>query len=326
MFASARPRARMYESFFLRAVSPTEPIGVWLRYTVSKAAGAEPTGSVWCTVFDARRGRPYMHKRSGERPRLPAGDWIALGESAIGPGHAHGDCGAARWSLRFSSRERELRHLSPAWLYRAPLPRTKLTSPAPAASFDGVLELDGREPLELRGWPGTVGHNWGSEHAARWIWLHGVAFADAPETWLDVALGRLAVAGRMTPWTASGVLTLDGKRHRLGGVAARRTRVSESPDGCSVQLAGADGLTVLARAEVPAQTAAGWRYADPGGRRAGAPAREHDVINCSVAALELTATQPGGAVTILHSDHGGVYELGMREHDHGVPIAPFADG
>ncbi|MEA2153725.1 MAG: hypothetical protein QOI18_1958, partial [Solirubrobacteraceae bacterium] len=26
------------------------------------------------------------------------------------------------------------------------------------------------------------------------------------------------------------------------------------------------------------------------------------------------------------SAHGGVYELGMRERDHGVAIAPFADG
>jgi hypothetical protein len=326
VFASARTRARLYESFFLRAVSPTEPVGVWIRYTVRKAAGREPTGSVWCTVFDARRGRPFMHKRSDARPRATAGDWLALGESAIGPGHAHGSCGAAHWSLRFSSPERELRHLSPAWLYRASLPRTKLTSPAPGASFDGVLELDGRAAIELRDWPGTVGHNWGSEHAARWIWLHGVAFADAPDAWLDVALGRLAVAGRMTPWTASGVLALDGKRHRLGGVTARGTSVSESPAGCSLALAGADGLTVRARADVPAQAAAGWRYSDPGGRRAGAPEREHDVINCSVAALELTVTQPGAAAAILRSEHGGVYELGVREHDHGVPIAPFADG
>jgi hypothetical protein len=326
MFASARTRARLYESFYLRAVSPSEPVGVWIRYTVSKAAGREAVGSVWCTVFDARRGRPYMHKRGGERPRVPADGWIALGDGAIGPEHAHGSCGAARWSLRFCTRERELRHLSPAWLYRAPLPRTKLTSPAPAASFDGVLELDGRAPIELRGWPGMVGHNWGSEHAARWIWLHGIAFAGAPGAWLDVALGRLALAGRLTPWAASGVLSLDGARHRLGGVAARGTRVSESPAGCALALAGADGLTVRAQVDVPTEAAAGWRYADPGGRRTSAPEREHDVVNCSVAALALTVARPGGAATILRSEHGGVYELGMRERDHGVPIAPFADG
>jgi hypothetical protein len=29
---------------------------------------------------------------------------------------------------------------------------------------------------------------------------------------------------------------------------------------------------------------------------------------------------------VLRAAHGGAYELGMREHDHGVPIAPFSDG
>ncbi|MGA2455239.1 MAG: hypothetical protein ABSG93_17140 [Solirubrobacteraceae bacterium] len=325
MFASAPSSARMYESFYLRAVSPEEPVGIWIRHTISKPAGREPTGAVWCTVFDARRGRPFMHKHSGQQPSTPAGSWIALGESEIGPGHAQGSCGAARWSLRFAGEEPELRHLSPAWLYRAPLPRTKLTSPAPAASFDGVLELEGREPIELRGWPGMIGHNWGSEHAARWIWLHGVAFAEAPGAWLDVALGRLALAGRLTPWVANGALALGGTRHRLGGVAARGTRVAESPDGCSLTLAGAGGVMVHARVDVPAQSAAGWRYADPGDGHA--QEREHDVINCSVAAIELTVTPPGGgAPTSLRSEHGGAYELGMRERDHGVPIAPFDDG
>ena len=73
--------------------------------------------------------------------------------------------------------------LQAALLYRAPLPRTKLTSPVPAASFDGTIELPGRT-LRLDGWRGMVGHNWGCEHAARWIWLHGIDFReDAQRGW-----------------------------------------------------------------------------------------------------------------------------------------------
>ena len=64
-----------------------------------------------------------------------------MGDSQLGPGCAEGVCGEARWSLRFASGEPELRHLPRGFLYRAPLPRTKLTSPAPAARFEGVLEL-----------------------------------------------------------------------------------------------------------------------------------------------------------------------------------------
>jgi hypothetical protein len=318
MFAKAQPGAGMYESFYLRAVSPTEPVGVWIRYTVHKRPGSAPKGSLWCTIFDARRGRPFQHKLTTEDLRVPNDGWIAVGDSVMGPAQAEGRCGPAAWSLRFSSPERELRHLAPGLLYRASLPRTKLTSPAPWASFDGVVELEGREPIELRDWPGMVGHNWGSEHAARWIWLDGMGFEQDPRAWLDVALGRIEIGGRMTPWVANGALSLDGTRYRVGGIVARGLTVREGVEGCSMTLAGRRGLGVHARVEVPPEAAAGWRYADPDGG-------EHDVINCSVCPLKLTVTLPGGRTTTLSTTHGGAYELGMREHDHGVPIAPFAD-
>jgi hypothetical protein len=324
VFAGAPMRAGLYESFYLRAVSPEEPMGVWIRHTVHKAPGRRPRGSIWCTVFDARRGAPFMHKLNTDVLRTPAGGWIAVGESTIGPGRAQGACGEARWSLSFASQEPELRHLSPGWLYRTALPRTKLTSPAPTASFDGVLELAGRT-IELHGWPGMVGHNWGSQHAERWIWLHGVGFREQQDAWLDLAIGRVKLAGRTTPWVASGALFFAGKRHQLGGIGARGTQVAEGPTGCSVSLTGANGLKVHARAAVPALSAAGWRYADPSD--SAAPSAQHDVVHCSIAAIELTAEAGGGAHSVrMHSEHGGAYELGMRERDHGVPIAPFSDG
>jgi hypothetical protein len=320
IFPSASRRAGMYESFYLRAVSPDEPVGVWIRHTVHKRPGEHARGSVWCTVFDAGRGRPYMHKETSDELTVPAGGWIDVGGSAFTPERAEGACGAARWSLRFASREPELRHLPHGLLYRAPLPRTKLTSPMPAASFDGTLELEGRDgPIELRGWPGMVGHNWGAEHAERWIWLHGTGFEGEPGAWLDVALGRVRVAGRLTPWVANGALSLDGRRHRIGGLRTRGLRVEETVAGCELELSGEHGLKITARAAVPGESRAGWRYSDPDGKA-------HDVVNCSVAALELDVRLAGeSAARTLRTAHGGVYELGMRERDHGVEIAPFDD-
>jgi hypothetical protein len=325
IFPSVPQRAGIYESFYMRAVSPVEPVGIWIRNTVHKAPGGRPQGSVWCTVFDARNGRPYMHKLTSEELRAPHEDWIAVGEeggegAVLGPSRAEGRCGDARWSLRFASGEPELRHLPREWMYRAPFPRTKATSPLPAAEVDGVLELAGRDAIELRSWPGMVGHNWGAEHAERWIWVHGIGFEDAPGVWLDVVLGRVRIAGRLTPWLANGAMALDGHRHRLGGLSARGLRVSESADGCLLRLPGADRLALELRVDVPPQAAAGWRYRDPAGG-------DHDVVNCSVAALEVIVQPSGGRPRrVLRSSHGAAYELGMRERDHGVPIAPFSDG
>jgi hypothetical protein len=308
----------MYESFYLRAVSPDKPVGAWIRYTAHKRPGQPPRGSLWCTVFDAARGRPFMHKLTTDALSVPADGWIAVGDAVLGPGRAEGACGDARWSLRFASNEPELRHLERAFLYRAPLPRTKLTSPAPAARFHGTIELDGRT-LELDGWRGMVGHNWGAEHAERWIWLHGIGFDEDPEAWLDVAIGRIMIAGRSTPWVANGALSLAGERHRLGGLAARGLLVAETPERCQLSLPGPGGLTVQAHVQTPPGTHAGWRYADPDGG-------EHDVSNCSIAALTLVARPPGLPAQTLRTAHGAAYELGMRERDHGVPIAPFPDG
>jgi hypothetical protein len=343
----------MYESFYLRAVAPDRPVAAWIRYTVHKRPNHAPKGSLWCTVFDAERSTPFTHKHTTQELSAPADDWIAIGADPrshpvggkaagtggegdegeggegdgnqanggggrLGPSAAEGTCGPARWSLRITGADSELRHLKQPWLYRAPLPRTKLTSPAPAASFDGTIELPDRT-LELHGWRGMVGHNWGAEHAERWIWLHGVDFAEDGAAWLDVALGRVLLAGRLTPWMASGAISLHGRRLRLGGLGARGVRVAETASRCSLSIPGEDGLLVQAYIDNPPGAAAGWRYADPDGG-------EHDVVNCSVAALSLNIRPRGAAATTLHSAHGAAYELGMRERDHGVPLAPFGDG
>jgi hypothetical protein len=143
-----------------------------------------------------------------------------------------------------------------------------------------------------------VGHNWGSEHAERWIWLHGIGFEEDPSAWLDVAVGRMLVAGRMTPWMASGALSLDGRRVRLGGLLTRGLRVTETATRCTIVLPGGDGLSVEVNVEEPPDTAAGWRYADPDGG-------EHDVVNCSIASLTLSAYRRGEATRMLHTSHSG---------------------
>jgi hypothetical protein len=335
VFPHAAHGKGMYESFYLRAVSPQEPVGVWIRYTVHKPPGAPARGSLWCTVFDARLGRPFQHKLTSEELGVPAGGWISIGGAQMTPDGAEGTCGGASWALRWASSEPELRHLPSACMYRAPLPRTKLTSPAPAARFNGTIEIPSHpspsasasasaspptpRTIELRDWHGMVGHNWGAEHAERWIWLHGIDFEEDPEAWLDVAIGRIRLGRWTTPWVANGALSLEGRRLTLGGLGAKGLLVAETPQRCRLMLPGEDGLTIDAHIDTPANSHAGWSYADPDGAK-------HDVSNCSIASLAMTVRQPGAPARTLHTAHGAAYELGMREHDHGVPLASFPDG
>ena len=199
-FPGVDAAAGHYESFFLKAAPPGGGRALWIRHTVHKRPGAAPTGAVWVTYFDADRGRPRAAKRSFEANGLtvPEGAYVRIGDWEIGPGWARGACEAngvdASWGSRFNDRHEPLRHLPAEWMYERRLPRTKLLSPHPGALFDGTLEVDG-ERIEVAAWPGTVGHNWGSEHAHRWVWIHATGCTQAADDdYLDIAAARVSSA------------------------------------------------------------------------------------------------------------------------------------
>lgn len=306
-----------YESYYLRAVRPEGGLGVWIRYTVHRRPGAEPAGSLWFTLFDADAPAPVAAKIT--MPGVATGgDWLRVAGGRIGEGVAVGeihlpDGPRVAWTLAFQG-EDAFAHLPRPWLYRAPLPRTKPVSLHPVARFGGVLTVGDRR-VELDGWPGMVGHNWGARHAERWIWLHAMGFRER-DGWLDVVLARIEVAGRLTPWLASGAICLGSQRFRLGGPA--RPAVGEAPDRLAFSLPGR-ALTARGTVHAPRERFVGWIYANPDGS-------EHHAVNCSIADLELTVSAPDGDPVVLTAPGLAAYELGMREHDHGMIIQPFTDG
>ena len=155
-----------------------------------------------------------------------------------------------------------------------------------------------------------VGHNWGAQHAERWIWLHGIT---GDGDWLDVGIGRVKLGRVTTPWIANGALSIAGDRYPL-----RRVEVTEQPGHCTFKLGGR-GVEVRGTVSAPLERFVGWVYADPDGS-------EHHVANCSIADMRLSVSRGGGAAAELVVHAGAAYELGMREHDHGVEIQPFPDG
>jgi hypothetical protein len=302
-----------YESFYLKACHPDQALGVWIRYTVHKRPEAEPTGSLWFTLFDAAADAPRPAKVTLPGPAAGGGDWIRMGEAAMGEGRAAGALQGVSWELRFETSEPPLLHLPRTWMYRTRLPRTKLLSPVPAARFDGSLSVDGRV-IAVEGWRGMVGHNWGAEHADRWTWLHGLSESG---DWLDAAIGKLKLGPLTTPWVANGALSIGGVRHALGG-PGRSVEIREAPDRCEFVLPGR-GVRVRGTVEAPRKHVVGWVYADPDGS-------EHHTVNCSISDMRLVVERDGSAPAELVVQGSAAYELGMRERDHGIPIQPFPDG
>lgn len=323
-FGGVAAKAGHYESFYIKACEPGGGRGIWIRHTVHKRPGAEPNGSIWFVLFDRAADGPKATKVTVPAAQLstPAGSWIRVGDAEVGPGAAEGsvdtDALSAAWSLNFDGDSNPCKYLPADWLYEAPLPKTKFLAPWPDARFEGRLEIDD-ETIELSGWPGMIGHNWGTEHAERWVWLEGTGFADAPGTYFDAGAARVKLGSRTSPWIPSGMLMLEGEAHRLGGLGAiRSARIEEAPTACAFVLPGKD-ILVRGRVTAPQKDFVGWVYADPAGP-------EHNTVNCSVADLELTVERPGQPARELNLPGGAAYELGMRETDHGIPVQPYGDG
>jgi hypothetical protein len=313
-----------YESFYVKAARPGGGLGTWIRHTVHKRPGAEPKGSVWLTLFDAEADVPVATKLTVPASELsaPADAYIAIDGATFAPGRAEAEIATdaleASWDLRFEDSGEAFRHLPHDFLYRAPLPRTKFLSPHPDARYSGRLTVGDRE-IELDGWPGMVGHNWGAEHAERWVWIHGAGFDGGTEGWFDMAVGRVKVGPLTTPWVGNGMLTIDGERHRLGGFdRIRSTKVSESPTSCDFELAG-KGIAVHGRVGSERKNFVAWVYADPAGP-------EHHALNCSISDLELTVERRGRSPERLTVTGAATYEFGSRDTDHGVPVQPYPDG
>jgi hypothetical protein len=307
-----------YESVYFVATHPSDPRAVWIRTTVRKRPGEEPAGALWATWFS---GHGVRAAKLDELPVSAAGSDITVGSVRNGPdgssGEISGDQLCLAWDLTFTpiAGGQRLDHLHPAFLYSAPLPRTKPTSPAPTVTIAGSLRIDG-DPVDLTGWTGMLGHNWGTQHAARWIWLRASGLGADGAGWLDAVLARIRVGPVLTPWTSFGALQLDGVRHPLGGLLRRDTAVDLDTDGATIRLGGR-GVEVVTHARVPLASTVGWKYADPNGHG-------HEVVNSSVARMTVTVTR-GGATQVFEPIRRGVLEVGGDTRAFDVPLQPYPD-
>ena len=322
-FPAIGPAAGHYESFYIKATHPQGGRGIWIRHTVGKRPHADPSASVWFTLFDAEAPGPRATKLTVPATELsvPEGGFIRVDGAALEPGRATGeiatDAMTVSWQLDYDDGDEPFPHLPYGFLYGAPLPKTKFLSPYPSSRFAGSVTIDG-EQVAVDDWPGMIGHNWGAEHAERWTWIEANEFREA-DACFDAALGKIKIGPLTTPWVGNALLRLDGVAHRLGGFdRIRSTKVEDEPTECEFELTG-KAVKVRGRVASEPHNFVAWVYADPAGP-------EHNTLNCSIADLELTVERKGAEPRRLESIGAAAYEIGMRETDHGIPVQPYPDG
>jgi hypothetical protein len=293
------------------------PRAIWIRHTSHRAAGAEHgSAALWCTVFDPTAGGPAAVKQSLREfsPGFRAGPEMFRGEA-----RARGRM--AEWDLSLSGAGGSLRHLRPSVLYRLPLPKTKLEAPVPDGVARGRVVLDG-VLVDVVGWRATVGHNWGREHAERWVWLHAAGFEDEPDAWLELAIARVRVGGALSPWIANGAVFVGGARFRLGGLThVPGVRVVAGPGRLEAIVPG-ERLEIRVAVHADLDQTVGFRYAGVG---ADPVAEEREVLHAGLAEVRLGVRRPGRSSAELLTAAGGAYELGGKEFTGGVGLQPYPD-
>ena len=300
-----------YESWFVSARDPASRRALWIRHTRHRPGQGPESAALWCTVIDRDQAQPPTAVKqvfATFPPDAAAGPRQFRGQAAMGQHRA-------RWDLAIADGPPPLRPLRPPVLYRAPLPRTKVVAIAPDSQVSGLLEIEGRE-ITVSAWRGTVGHNWGSEHADSWVWLHAADFGTAPPAWLELILARIRVGPARSPWTAMGALSLGGEPVMLGGLG-RRPRVQARPDRLTAEVPSA-----RARIQVTVTTddddAVAVPYRDPaGGTRT--------VRHAALATVELTLHRPGQRELTL-SSRRGAYEYGTSQGPPGIVPQPLPEG
>jgi hypothetical protein len=313
-------KAGLYESLYLTAHHPTGAQALWIRHTVLKPPRAKPRASLWCTWFEGGGVRAGKVSTPGpvstpHRPlQIADHGWIGV-DGAVGAIDLEGL--RASWDLKFKDPEPPMCHLPKQWMYKAPVPRTKSMSAAPMLRLSGALDVDGAA-VDIDGWPCSIGHNWGAEHAERWIWVHADADSDQGPIWLDVVVGRVRLGPVTTPWIANGAVSIAGRRHRLGGLRpGAGTHVTEEDRGATVQLRGND-VAVDLQAHVDLPACVGWTYADPLGHIS-------EVVNCSVTrtALQIQPTAGGAAIEVTAPV--SAFEIGAPRRALDDEQQPFPD-
>jgi hypothetical protein len=264
-----------YESNYLKANSPDGRRGLWLKHNIlaPKSARHAAVLELWCVWFDRDAGRPVALKQHVPMEKIAAaktglrleGDGILLTDRETRTTLRDKSGQQASWDLRFEPSEPPLLHFPSNRFYTAPLPKKKLTTPAPRLRFDGWLEIGGRRHA-IDGWTGLRGHNWGTEHA--WAYAYGNCnlFREDPNALIDMFTAKIRLGPVKSPWLSMAVLRADEREYGFRSLRHFVTRhaVVELPRW-RVSLGSERGALVTEWSLDPEQTV-GLRYLHPDGK------------------------------------------------------------
>lgn len=298
------------ESWFWRCNHPTEPLAFWCKATLFAPLDGPAEAEAWAIGFDG--GQAFGHRdtvaaaaaQTGKSQLSVAGCQFGLGQDA----EIAGACGDLSWQLRVQKADgpqgEALCILPARWLLSGGFPRSKLLTPLPDARFDGWLQWRGKR-IDVAGWRGMQGHNWGKEHAAQYAW--GQCLFDG--AMVEAFTARVRIAGQLTPPISAAVVRAGGRQWRFDALIDLPRQQADVQER-RWTLAMRNGQASM-RLELDGTSApfACLGYRNPGGQL-------RYCWNTKLARCALTVQPRGEQEQTWASDRGGALEL-LR----GEPVA-----
>jgi hypothetical protein len=316
------------ESFFIKAVCPRAERALWIKATVFGRA-EEPElarAEGWAVVFDRRPGSKtervaVKHSlslaqvevgtfRAGMRWQRDDGQGLRLEPGICSGRIANGD-DRIEWHLEYTNDEKPFVMLPHMRLYSAPFPSSKTVTPAPNASFEGQLTVNG-EVWRIDSWPGMQGHNWGKGHAESYAWSHCNHFDGYESLAVEAVSARVRVGRVLSPVLSIVYLRFRGADFHFSAIpnplSARGTF-----DFRSYRFTGkASGVRVQALVEASANDFVGLYYANPQGPTT-------HCLNAKLATMRLSLQLPGSKPIETRSSAAAL-EIGTLGGQHGVQM------
>ncbi len=317
------------ESWFLRFVDPAAPRALWLKITTleGRRDGGPDVAEAWAAFFDG--DETFAVKQTVPRaaaslhgPPLAldaAGATLAIdGDAGTARGALSSPRGTISWELKLQRCPGPLG--APLCLYPSPrlidgpFPKNQTLTPRPALRASGWVQLGDRR-LELAGWVGSEGHNWGPAHHQRYAWGQTL-FLDAagePFAFAEGGSGSIRIGGLTTPLLSLLVVRRGAREYRFDRLADlwNHSPRIEFPRW-SLAMTGAGGRAELTM-EARTSRIVGLGYENPDGSVA-------RCLNSKLARVTLRLDPPDDDPFVLTSAHGGALEFLVRGDEPPFPL------
>jgi hypothetical protein len=304
------------ESWFWKLNDADGRRALWLKATILARPGAEPVAEGWAIAFDRETG----HVAAKEVVPFASAGFsrdaldVRVAGARFEPGKTRGRLCAKgheiEWDLAFGGSAAPIVPL-PRRLYADATGNSKLVTPHPDVAFSGSYAVDGRR-VEVDGWRGMQGHNWGRRHVHAYAWVHANVWPGAEGLVFEGITARVALGPLLSPPVSLLCVEHAGERHAFGlpaslwrargRIGARDWRVRASNGRARVD----------AHFEAATADFVGLHYENPDGAMT-------YCLNSKIAQGRLRLEVEGRA-PVEAETRAAALEIGTRDADHGVAM------